>query len=195
MFDQKGLCLVEWGLSVWQKREYDRYPSLSFPSLQHTATHCNTLQHTATHCNTLQHTATHCNTLQHTRERGDLSYREGYLSYRAERMPYLSWSFAAKEPYNQWLFCRKRPATLCFVFWKEACLFHKRALSLSQRRAVPFTKKRGIFRKRALYFVKRALSDTLTEALCDALSDALTEGCPFHKRALSLSQKRTLSCE
>ena len=36
------------------------------PSLQHTATHCNTLQHTATHCNTLQNTATHCNTLQHT---------------------------------------------------------------------------------------------------------------------------------
>ena len=33
------------------------------PSLQHTATHCNTLQHTATHCNTLQHIATHCNSL------------------------------------------------------------------------------------------------------------------------------------
>jgi len=33
----------------------------SLPTLQHTATHCNTLQHTATHCNTLQHTATHCN--------------------------------------------------------------------------------------------------------------------------------------
>jgi len=36
------------------------------PTLQYTATHCNTLQHTAAHCNTLQHTATHCNTLQHT---------------------------------------------------------------------------------------------------------------------------------
>jgi len=34
--------------------------------LQHTAIHCNTLQHTAANCNTLQHTATHCNTLQHT---------------------------------------------------------------------------------------------------------------------------------
>jgi len=64
------------------------------PTLQYTATHCNTLQHTATrtsgqvltdlyasftathcntnasftatHCNALQHTATHCNILQHT---------------------------------------------------------------------------------------------------------------------------------
>ena len=53
------------------------------PTLQHSATHCNTLQHPATPCTTLHHTAsritsvpyenstlqytaTHCNTLQHT---------------------------------------------------------------------------------------------------------------------------------
>ena len=45
------------------------------PSLQYTATHCNTLQHTASHCNTcntcntLQHAATRGNTLQHAAPR------------------------------------------------------------------------------------------------------------------------------
>ena len=41
----------------------------TLPTLQHTATHCDTRhtrQHTVTHCDTRQHTATLGNTLQHT---------------------------------------------------------------------------------------------------------------------------------